>query len=162
MERVGVIAAAPLHSIEIRRAVARDAREISDVAKASPGAALWTEQQFLEAAAGNCSGWVAVQDGRVAGFIFARIAADEAEILNLAVAPEIRGCGASARLLQAAMEFAREGGAKRLFLDVRESNTKAIAFYKRAGFEDSGRRRSYYRDPIEDACVLTRHIKSAF
>jgi ribosomal-protein-alanine N-acetyltransferase len=162
MERVSVIGAVPSHSIEIRRAVAGDAREISNVAKASPGAALWTEQQFLEAAAGNCSGWVAVQDGRIAGFLFARIAADEAEVLNLAVAQEIRGRGAGARLLHAAMEFAREGGAKKLFLEVRESNAAAIAFYKRAGFEDSGRRKGYYRDPTEDACVLTRQIKSPF
>lgn len=162
MERVSVIGAVPSHSIEIRRAVAGDAREISNVAKASPGAALWTEQQFLEAASGNCSGWVAVQDGRIAGFLFARIAADEAEVLNLAVAQEIRGRGAGARLLHAAMEFAREGGAKKLFLEVRESNAAAIAFYKRAGFEDSGRRKGYYRDPTEDACVLTRQIKSPF
>ncbi len=161
MERVSVNGAVPSHSIEIRRAVAADAREISNLAKASPGAALWTEQQFLEAA-GNCSGWVAVHDGRIAGFIFARIAADEAEILNLAVAHEIRSRGVGAGLLDAAMEFAREGGAKRLFLEVRESNAAAIAFYKRAGFEESGRRKSYYRDPIEDACVLTRQIKSAF
>jgi ribosomal-protein-alanine acetyltransferase len=162
MERVSVISAVPSHSIEIRRAVSGDAREISNLAKASPGAALWTEQQFLEAASGNCSGWVAVQDGRIAGFLFARIVADEAEILNLAVAPEIRRRGVGAKLLHAAMEFAREGGAKRLFLEVRESNAAAIAFYKRAGFGESGRRKSYYRDPIEDACLLTRQIESAF
>ncbi len=146
-------------AIEIRRAVRGDAPEIVSVAKASPGAAYWTPQQFAEAAGGNLEGWVAASEGRIAGFVFARNAADEAEILNLAVAPEMRRRGIGARVLGAALEFAGKRGARRAFLEVRESNTAAIAFYERSGFITSGRRRSYYSNPVEDALVLTRVIE---
>ncbi len=161
MERTGVNAPQrePLLAIEIRRAVAGDAAEISILAKASDGAATWSEQQFLEACGGSCEGWVAVAEGRVEGFLYARVAADEAEILNLGVAAAIRRRKVGARLLDEAIRFARAREAKRIFLEVRESNAAAIAFYKWAGFAASGRRMSYYSNPTEDARLLTLVLK---
>ena len=159
MERARVSAVPSLLAIEIRRALLEDAAEISMVAKASPGAAPWSEQQFLDAVTGNCEGWVAVANGRIAGFLFARVAADEAEILNAGVAQEIRRRKVGARLLDAAVRFVREHNAQRMFLEVRDSNGPAIDFYKWAGFKESGRRARYYSNPVEDARLLTLWIK---
>jgi ribosomal-protein-alanine N-acetyltransferase len=159
MERAGVTSGPPLVAIEIRRADAADAVNISMMAQACPGASPWSERQILDAAGGNCECWVAVAEGRVEGFLFARVAADEAEILNLGVSPAIRRRKVGARLLDAAVRFARGRGAKRMFLEVRESNEAAIAFYEWAGFKATGRRPRYYSNPTEDACLLTLRIK---
>jgi [ribosomal protein S18]-alanine N-acetyltransferase len=159
VERAGVKSGEPLAAIELRRAAAGDAAEISVVAQSSPGAASWSEQQFLDAISGNSENWVAVADGDVAGFLFARVAADEAEILNMGVTAAIRRRKVGARLLDAAVRFARARGAKRMFLEVRESNGAAIAFYRWAGFKESGQRPRYYSNPTEDARLLTLNIK---
>jgi [ribosomal protein S18]-alanine N-acetyltransferase len=159
VERAGVKSGELLAAIELRRAVAGDAAGISIVAKESPGAAPWSEQQYLDAISGNCEGWAAVVDERIAGFLFARVAADEAELLNMGVAAAIRRRKVGARLLDAAVSFARQRGAKRMFLEVRESNATAMTFYKWAGFSESGRRVRYYSNPTEDAWLLTLKIK---
>jgi ribosomal-protein-alanine N-acetyltransferase len=87
------------------------------------------------------------------GFAMIRVAAGEAEILTLCVAPEARRAGLGARLLGAAAEAASAQGAREMFLEVAESNKAARALYARAGFVEVGRRRSYY-DAGEDALVL--------
>jgi len=75
---------------------------------------------------------------------------DEAEILNLSVAPEHRRRGIGSALLQA---FLR-GRRGRVFLEVRPSNAAARRLYQRFGFTASGRRSSYYQSPTEDAIIL--------
>lgn len=89
------------------------------------------------------------------GLILARVAADEAEILTLAVHPEARRSGIARRLLAHAAAVARAGGARTMFLEVSESNTAACALYAGAGFETIGRRRHYYHDR-SDALVQQR------
>lgn len=87
------------------------------------------------------------------GMILARVAADEAEILTLAVAEEARGIGIAAALLQQAATIAASLGAAAVFLEVAVTNTAARAAYARAGFQPVGRRRAYYAD-ASDALVL--------
>lgn len=82
------------------------------------------------------------------GFILIRVAADEAEILTLAVRPEARRRGLGGRLVEAAAVRAAAAGAGRLFLEVADDNPAARALYARCGFEAAGRRRGYY--PGED------------
>ena len=84
-----------------------------------------------------------------------RNAADESEILNLAVEPESRRQGIASVLLAAALAASRAAGAKSVYLEVRESNAGAIAFYGRNGFEPTGRRAHYYQDPPEAAVVMS-------
>lgn len=91
------------------------------------------------------------------GFVLARVAADEAEILTLAVAPEARRRGHGAALLAAAMAQAVARGAAAMFLEVSERNAAAGALYVRAGFAEAGRRRRYYADGA-DALVLRRGL----
>jgi ribosomal-protein-alanine N-acetyltransferase len=78
------------------------------------------------------------------GFVLARVAADEAEILTLAVVPEARRTGLASNLLRAALSRAASAGAAGMILEVAEDNTAARALYAGMGFKAVGRRRGYY------------------
>lgn len=97
-------------------------------------------------------------EGEVVGYIFARVAAGEAEVLNLAVHPAHRSRGVGRSLLEQIVHRAARRGASLLFLEVRESNTQAQNFYRKMGFKQVGRRPNYYARPREDALVLAREI----
>jgi ribosomal-protein-alanine N-acetyltransferase len=89
------------------------------------------------------------------GMIIARRAADEAEILTLAVTPTERRRGTAQALVEAAANEARAHGALRMFLEVSVVNVAARALYRSSGFSQVGRRRRYYADG-SDALVLAR------
>lgn len=92
----------------------------------------------------------------VLGYVVAWFAGGEGEIANLAVDPDVRGRGVGSALLDAALEEARRQGAAQVFLEVRSSNLRARQLYESRGFTEVGRRRRYYRRPVEDAVVLRR------
>ena len=91
------------------------------------------------------------------GRVLARVAADEAEILALAVAPQARRHGSGAALLAAAEARAAQAGARTMYLEVAEPNQPARALYGRAGYLLAGRRRAYYADG-SDALVLRKPL----
>lgn len=93
-------------------------------------------------------------DGTVVGYVVAWFVMDEGEIANLAVASEWRKRGIGALLLAAAIAAARSREVTTLYLEVRDSNSAARALYASHGFMEVGRRRRYYRRPVEDALVL--------
>jgi ribosomal-protein-alanine N-acetyltransferase len=90
----------------------------------------------------------------IAGYVVALDAADEGEILNLAVAPAGRRHGLGRALVEHVLEVLRARGIRHVYLEVRESNAPARALYAAHGFEEVSRRRHYYRRPVEDAIVL--------
>jgi ribosomal-protein-alanine N-acetyltransferase len=92
------------------------------------------------------------------GFVLARVAAEEAEILTLAVLPASRRRGRGGALLSGAMAEAASLGAATMFLEVSERNEAARALYAAAGFTPAGRRRRYYADGT-DALVLRRDLR---
>jgi ribosomal-protein-alanine N-acetyltransferase len=87
------------------------------------------------------------------GMLLARLTADEAEILTLAVAPAARRGGIGATLLDRAMRRAAAAGAGAMFLEVASGNLPARALYEKAGFVRVGRRARYYPNG-GDALVL--------
>ncbi len=95
-----------------------------------------------------------VDPGEVIGYAVGWVAADEAELANIAVVAERRGQGVGGRLLSAIWTAARERGARRMYLEVRKSNRDAQRFYGHHGFERVGRRAGYYSGPREDAVVM--------
>lgn len=99
--------------------------------------------------------------GRVLGYVVAWFAGGEGEIANLAVDPAARGQGLGAVLLDAALDEAGRHGTTQVFLEVRSSNLRARQLYESRGFAEVGRRRQYYRRPVEDAVVLRRTVPSA-
>ncbi len=134
-----------------------DAPAAAEILRASPEAAQWTEWGFRE-----LLGWrgvlalVSEHESNVCAFIIARQMEGEAEILNLAVILEKRRKGEGSALLKAAMNELQSRHVSRVFLEVRESNEGAIAFYEKHGFSKMGRRAGYYRNPEEAAIVLEK------
>lgn len=90
-------------------------------------------------------GLLALAAGAPVGFLIARVAAGEAEILSLGVAPPARRRGVGRMLLDAALAAAAAEGAERMFLEVAEDNAAARALYAAAAFRAVGRRPAYYR-----------------
>jgi ribosomal-protein-alanine N-acetyltransferase len=92
--------------------------------------------------------------GAIVGYVVALEAADEGEILNLAVAPAGRRNGLGRALVERILEALTARGVRQVYLEVRESNAPARALYAEHGFKEAGRRKQYYRRPVEDAIVL--------
>lgn len=96
-----------------------------------------------------------------AGFILGQLAADEAEILSIGVAPEWQRCGVAGLLTLEFAASAARCGAKGLFLEVAADNAAALALYVRQGFHCVGRRKCYYERrgaPFADALVLAKTL----
>jgi ribosomal-protein-alanine N-acetyltransferase len=85
--------------------------------------------------------------GKIIGFAVSRMAADEAEILSIAVAASHRGRGLSHNLLLTHLGHLAGRGVRTVFLEVEENNQPARRLYQRAGFAIAGRRERYYRPP---------------
>lgn len=99
--------------------------------------------------------------GSVVGYVVAWFVADQGEIANIAVAPDERGRGVGRALLDSALGEAGARGISAVYLEVRDSNQRARELYASRGFEEVGRRRRYYRRPVEDAIVLRRTLTLA-
>jgi [ribosomal protein S18]-alanine N-acetyltransferase len=126
-----------------------DLDAIAAIQYCSPEAAGWNPKEYLEQDLR-----VAAVGQAVAGFlVLRRVAADEMEILNLAVAPEFRRNGIAGQLLKSAFLDFRGS----VFLEVRESNAGALKFYKALGFQQVSRREGYYEIPPEAAIVMKFH-----
>lgn len=120
----------------------------------------WTIGIFRDCLRADYPAWVLHSNERVVGYFLMSIAAGEAHVLNVCVAPEMQGHGLGRRLLHALLQIARGRGVARVFLEVRPSNTAAIALYHNEGFNEIGRRPRYYpaRDGREDALVMAMEL----
>ncbi|WIM11434.1 ribosomal protein S18-alanine N-acetyltransferase [Enhydrobacter sp.] len=118
----------------------------------------WTAQEIAALmAAPGVAGVLLEQGGAGIGFALCRIAADEAELLTIAVRTDRRRQGAGRTLLELIVALARKRGAHRLFLEVGADNPAALALYRRAGFQTVGGRPAYYSRPgrrAADAVVM--------
>ena len=144
--------------IFIRALAPPDIPSILEIQSASPEASRWTAADYARACDGLFHSLVALRSEVLAGFIVSRFAADEMEIHNLAVRPDLRRHGIATQLLTGALDHARSRGAKNCFLEVRHTNTSAISFYLRHRFTQSGRRLANYSDPPADALLLSRPL----
>ena len=90
----------------------------------------------------------------IVGFIVARELADEIHINNVAVKPGFRGRGIGRMLMKTALAWGRDRHARQAVLEVRAGNDPAHQLYRGCGFEVIGRRRRYYKSPVEDALLM--------
>ena len=136
-----------------------DAGAVREIFRQSPQAGALTKDSYerLPEWSGPLA-LVSESGGEVTGFLMGREVADEAEVFTFAVAPKYRRQGHGAALISAAIDGIRSRGIKNLFLEVRESNLGAIAFYERLGFSRIGRRKVYYRDPEEAAITMGKRL----
>lgn len=107
----------------------------------------------------DASLWVAVSDGSVVAYAVVWYVLAEAELGNLAVAPDWRRRGLGRYLLDWVLEVARGRGTERIYLEVRVSNLGAQRLYELRGFRHVGVRRRYYRAPVEDARVMCLELR---
>ena len=97
---------------------------------------------------------VAEQNGAVLGYVGSQMVPPEADMMNIAVHPDCRRQGIAAALIEELVSRLKERRSHILRLEVRESNTPAIALYNSMGFTQLGIRKNYYRNPKENALIL--------
>ena len=151
---------APASQIRLRRADRADLAAVVEIEKAS-FADPWSLASFRSALAEERVLFVVAESAsaNLLGYVIAWCTVDEAELANLAVVPSARGAGVGKALVDAALRYGAERACLCMYLEVRESNAPARAVYAARGFEQVGRRRRYYRDPIEDALVLRAPLR---
>ncbi|GEP35916.1 ribosomal-protein-alanine acetyltransferase [Nocardioides szechwanensis] len=144
----------------IRAATVADVPAIAALEDEALGVDAWSEGLVREGVAGNLPTihyLVAESDAAVAGYAVASVAGDIAELQRIAVRPDARRTGLASALLDEVLTLAKVGGADRLLLEVRDTNTGALAFYAARGFVEVDRRPRYYRDGAP-AVVLRRAL----
>lgn len=145
----------------LRRAVAADVPALAAL-EAACFTHPWTAAQVAEEVAQPAPSGVLLLEGRAArsgGAIRAycafRVVLDEMLVMNVAVDPGQRRRGLARWLLGFALRQGARAGCRRALLEVRAGNREALALYTALGFERCGVRRDYYREPVEDAVVLS-------
>lgn len=129
----------------------------------------WTRGNFIDSiAAGYIAQVLHGAQGGLMGYLIAMEGVDELHLLNITVAPASQGCGHARFMLDELCALGRARGAQVLWLEVRSSNLRARAVYKRYGFREVGLRRGYYpaaREQYpggrEDALVMSHFLREA-
>lgn len=123
----------------------------------------WTSGNFRDALQSGYGGWVACQAGQIQGFALMMFAPDVAHLLLIAVRPDAQRSGVGYDLLRHCEGQALARGLPALILEVRPSNTRALAFYRNRGFTQIGTRKDYYparHNTREDAFVMEKKLDS--
>jgi len=142
--------------VAIRSAAFNDVPAILAIEQRALGAAHWTAEQYKKLVG---SGVVLVAEetgeeaGMLCGFVCAKAVAGEWEIENVVVAAAFLRRGIADELVRELILRAENEAASAILLEVRESNLPARRLYEKLGFREVGRRRLYYRDPVEDAIL---------
>jgi ribosomal-protein-alanine N-acetyltransferase len=147
----------------LRPAVEADLNAVVEIERTS-FADPWTEESFARLLGGHPAIFQVIEfppDFRVAGYVIAFSVGEDAELLNVAVESKYRGRGLAGQMLDAVLIELGGRGVRTAFLEVRESNSAARALYGSRGFTEIGRRRNYYRRPVEDALVMRRILEVA-
>lgn len=123
----------------------------------------WSLSQFLGNSLAKDTGSLVLEsaDEAVCGFAVYQKVLDEATLLNIAVDPAVQGHGLGSLLMRALLARLRDSGTRRLLLEVRAGNRRAIALYRRFGFVDDGVRRNYYPGATgtEDALLMSCQLE---
>lgn len=124
----------------------------------------WTRGNFIDALSHGYVGRVDEDDGEIRGYAVLRPVLGEAELLSIGVSSLHQRKGLGRAILREMLDVAREHNIRRVFLEVRASNTAAIALYHSSGFCEIGMRRGYYQnangseDAITMACELADEV----
>jgi len=143
----------------VRAATLADLPALLALDRGAPTAAHWGEAEYrrhLTEDTGHVT--LVIEEDYLHGFIVGRELGPEWEIENIVVASVVQRQGLGEQLVAELLALARSRGVKAMFLEVRESNGPARALYSKMGFLESGRRRSYYRAPEEDALLYKKIV----
>ena len=145
----------------IRPTLVEDVRSILSI-QTECGLSEWSEADYRTEIGrpGAITSTALTGDGDIGGFITGRViegdeqSQAEAEIYNIGVRPNFRRAGAGSRLLSAFLQQCEHADVSLVWLDVRVSNSSAIAFYSSHGFSEAGVRPRFYNQPAEDAKIM--------
>jgi len=149
--------------MKIRQFEREDLRSLIGIQNKTPQSAHWGEADYIRLAA-DPGGIILIAEletmtpPKVMGFVAFMRLIDEAELLNLAVDPEHGHQGIGKALLEEGRKRLLQAGTRQVFLEVRQSNKLAQGLYYSAGFGLHSMRKDYYRDPPEDAYVLSLQL----
>lgn len=118
----------------------------------------WSSNTITDAMEHGTSFFIAINDGELLGYIGISTVLDEGYITNVAVFPEHRKKGVASALLNEIFTLAKEKQLNFVSLEVRESNTAAISLYEKFDFQNAGLRKDFYRNPKENACIMTKRF----
>lgn len=133
----------------VRRAGVDDTAEVARLETDNLGADAWSAGLVAAGVSGEVPTvhyLLAEVDGVAVGHAVVSVVVDVAELQRIAVDPPARRTGVASALLDGACALARDGGADRLLLEVRDDNTPALRFYAARGFVEVDRRPRYYAD----------------
>ena len=131
--------------------------QVAELEKICFGSAAWSEKSIASELKNELSYWlVAVDDGRVLGYVGSQTVLGETDMMNVAVHPDCRKQGIGQTLVNALVDGLKEKESRCLTLEVRASNAPARALYEKLGFAQMGLRKNYYRNPKEDALILRK------
>ncbi len=144
--------------MKIRQMLMQDVSAIAELEKicfSDP----WSENSIASELDNRLSYWlVAEVDSRVVGYVGSQSVLDGADMMNLAVSPDYRRQGIGEALVEALVAHLKQKNIIVLLLEVRVSNTSAIALYEKLGFVQVGCRPRYYHNPREDALILRKEL----
>jgi len=120
----------------------------------------WNRQQISSELQRRCGiALVAVApDGEVRAWCCGLQTDIDAELLKITVGPEVRRSGIGRALLQEFCSIAKRQGAEQIFLEVRSQNHPALRLYEQHGFLKTGRRKDYYKEPVDDAVMYVLRL----
>lgn len=117
----------------------------------------WSEKALADTlAAPGGIGLVAWLGREPAGYFLGNRVGEEAEVYRIAVTPRFRKMGVGKKLMETFLTETREAGVSSWFLEVRSRNREAIGFYESIGFAADGQRKNYYKNPLDDALLMSR------
>ena len=147
--------------MRIRPANLEDIQDIITLATHAVRASQWSREQYEKALNGIPPQRLVLIleiETNVVGFLVGRAIDHEWELENIAVSADVHRRGLGSLILNEFLNMARQEKAEAVFLEVRESNRSARAFYEKWGFTEAGRRPRYYMQPDEDAVVYRLSI----
>ena len=120
----------------------------------------WSYSSFLDCMRKDYEFYVCLENEKVQGFFIASFSLLEGHLLNISVAPNMKRQGIGNELLKKVESIANKFGIKEIFLEVRESNQRAIQFYRRNGFQEAGVRKNYYKLNFgrEDGLIMQKNL----
>ncbi|MBT8102025.1 MAG: ribosomal protein S18-alanine N-acetyltransferase [Gammaproteobacteria bacterium] len=154
-----MISPRPTPPVAIRDMQHDDLAMVSDIERRSYEFP-WSHGVFRDCLLAGYQSIVLMRENRVAGYGILSIAAGEAHILNLCIEPEFRSMGYGERLLDDMLARSRLASVREILLEVRPSNTMALALYRKKGFYQVAKRPAYYQshEGREDAAVLAKKL----
>ena len=146
-------------AVTIDRMIKQDLDQVMDIEQASFSMP-WSRNLFLAEFRNASVSLMLVarppgQEREIWGYIICWVFVDELHILDLATRPDARRKGIARQLVRAALGEGHRWGARKAFLEVRESNHTALALYRSLGFIQSQVREDYYDHPVDNAIVMT-------